>query len=327
MLDLTAYKAGALCYDPVQPRSPRLRWRSHDDPEGRVLPDPGSLVACPRWIHPTFDALAECVEHGVDLAILRGNRITALVRAQYRASTVSVRRQQYARHDDSAAAWALAYSLVEAKARNQRNLLYRAAQRRHDARLHAWAARVHAEWRSLPMHRTLERLRGGEGHLARTYFAAWPHWLRRPQFQRIARRAHDPVNLLLDICYSRLCQAVTLELLAAGYDIALGTLHAEDPFRPTLALDLMEPLRPLVVDRFVLAIVPRVQESSWFQCSDGRWQMTAVGHAALRTRWLRWWHGTARKPGVGSTAAAVVATYRSWVETGSTDLTWPTVAL
>lgn len=324
-IDLSFLKAGALCYDPESPRSPRLRWRSQADQNGVAILPAGRLIACPRWVHPTFDALAECAEHGVDVAVLRGNRIAALVRSAYRPSAVAIRRKQYARHDDASAVWSLARALVEAKARSQRNVLRKAAIRRDDGCLHEYADRVHAEWHALPLSGSLETLRGWEGRIARSYFAAWPHWLGRHQFQRIPRRAHDPINLLLDICYSRLCQAVTLHLLDSGFDIALGTLHAEDPYRPTLALDLMEPLRPLVVDRFVLTNAHRALEQHWCEERDGRWHVTPVGQRQLRERWISWWYGTSRRTGMLGLVKRVILYYTAWIDGDASELTLPTV--
>lgn len=324
-IDVSYLKAGALCYDPDASQSPRLRWRSQTNQDGVAVRPANCLLACPRWVHPTFDALAECAEHGVDVAVLRGNRIAALVRSAYRPPAVATRRKQYSRHEDAAAVWALARALVDAKARSQRNMLRKAAFRRNDSRLHEYADRLHAEWHALPLSGTLDSLRGWEGRIARSYFAAWPHWLGRHHFQRIPRRAHDPINLLLDICYSRLCQAITLHLLDAGFDIALGALHAEDPYRPTLALDLMEPLRPLAVDRFVLTNAHRALHQHWCVERGGRWHVTPTGQRQLRDRWITWWYGTSRRMGMLSSVKRVILYYTAWVDGGASELTLPTV--
>ena len=44
-------------------------------------------------------------------------------------------------------------------------------------------------------------------------------------------------------------------LLAAGLEPSLGVLHSSTDKRPSLALDLMEEFRPLLVDRTVVALL------------------------------------------------------------------------
>jgi CRISPR-associated protein Cas1 len=250
MRDLTPATAGALCFDPNLAQRPRLRLRSRHDSEGPVV-EAGRLLACPRWIQPTFDALAECAEHGCDVAMLRGNRIAALVRGQGRVPDLALRRAQFRRHGDTAACRDLARSLVDAKLREQQRVMRRLAERPGLHDLGERADRIARERVGLGRF-DLDGLRGREGLAARSYFGGWPQALGLPDFQRIPRRAANPINLLLDICYSRLCLAVTLALLDYGCDLGLGTLHVDDDRRPTLALDLMEPLRPIIADRFVL---------------------------------------------------------------------------
>ncbi len=117
---------------------------------------------------------------------------------------------------------------------------------------------------------------GIEGYAAGTYFQAWSslplkwkgigrrpipnHW---PQVgsrssvtrQKAANRhASHPVNAMLNYAYAVLESQVRIQVVSEGYDPSIGYLHAYEPDRPALVLDLMEPLRP-AVDRRVLEFV------------------------------------------------------------------------
>ena len=65
----------------------------------------------------------------------------------------------------------------------------------------------------------------------------------------------DKVNALLSFCYSLLTSSVASALETVGLNPYIGMMHTDRPGRASLALDLMEELRPAIADRFVLALV------------------------------------------------------------------------
>ena len=68
---------------------------------------------------------------------------------------------------------------------------------------------------------------------------------------RVRRPPTDPINALLSFGYTLLLNVVAGAVQVVGLDPHLGALHPPDGTRPSLALDLMEPLRPLGVDVWV----------------------------------------------------------------------------
>ena len=75
-------------------------------------------------------------------------------------------------------------------------------------------------------------------------------------FQTRSRRPPlDPVNALLSFAYSLLTRDCASALESVGLDSYVGFLHRDRPGRTSLALDLMEELRPCLADRFVLTLV------------------------------------------------------------------------
>jgi CRISPR-associated protein Cas1 len=101
---------------------------------------------------------------------------------------------------------------------------------------------------------SVEQLRGVEGSAALAWFGLLGLVLREPwRFEgRNRRPPRDPVNALLSLGYTLLLSRVVAACEAAGLEVALGGLHAYHPGRPSLACDLMEPLRVPAVDRWVV---------------------------------------------------------------------------
>ncbi|TWB10065.1 CRISPR-associated endonuclease Cas1 [Nitrospirillum amazonense] len=102
-------------------------------------------------------------------------------------------------------------------------------------------------------------LLGVEGEGAVLYFRAWSQLLNERAaalpafaFERRSRRPPaDPVNACLSLCYALLTRVAT-SLEVAGLDPWAGLYHVDRPGRPSLALDMMEPLRPILADSTVL---------------------------------------------------------------------------
>jgi CRISPR-associated protein Cas1 len=101
---------------------------------------------------------------------------------------------------------------------------------------------------------SLDSLRGLEGAAARSYFAALAALLPKELgfHGRAVRPPRDPVNALLSFGYTLLTERAASALEARGLDPALGYMHTVRAGRPSLALDIIEPLRQCVVDRLVI---------------------------------------------------------------------------
>ncbi|OLP57426.1 subtype I-C CRISPR-associated endonuclease Cas1 [Rhizobium rhizosphaerae] len=111
---------------------------------------------------------------------------------------------------------------------------------------------------------TLDRLRGSEGEAANLYFSVFDTLIRSPDHEmRFAARSRrpplDPVNALLSFLYTLLTHDCRSALESVGLDPSAGFLHRDRPGRPSLALDLMEELRPVLADRLALSLINRRQ--------------------------------------------------------------------
>ena len=181
---------------------------------------------------------------------------------------VMLRRAQHEALDDSTRVILLARQCVAGKVQNARSMLLRAARDSGSAadetELRAAAERLGALLSDIRQSIDLDALRGLEGNAARAYFAVFVHMVRvdRRAFAptgRSRRPPRDRANALLSFCYALLRAECEAALEGVGLDPQMGYLHALRPGRPALALDLMEELRPAIIDRFVLRTINKRQ--------------------------------------------------------------------
>lgn len=228
----------------------------------------GGVVAFGRvGLSPAF--MGFCLEEGVAVTHMTGSgRFLARVEGPV-SGNVLLRREQYRRMDDLAAAARIVRAIVIAKAANQRAVLRRAL-RDHGAgmaeagrgALEAAEARLTDIVRRAGRPAGTDALRGLEGEAAATYFGVFDLLiLARDEGLRFAGRSRrpplDPVNALLSFLYTLLAHDCRAALEGVGLDPAAGYLHALRPGRPSLALDLMEEFRPHLADRLALTLLNR----------------------------------------------------------------------
>jgi CRISPR-associated protein Cas1 len=158
--------------------------------------------------------------------------------------------------------WSLDFArrVVAGKIANQRTLLLRAQreQQRDDLAAAIGAMRRAAE--AAQGAATLDELRGAEGQASAAYFGVLGRCLRNSEFTftgRTRRPPRDPVNALLSFGYTLLLTAMEAAALRAGLDPMLGALHSPEYGRASLALDLIEEFRPLMVDALALRLANR----------------------------------------------------------------------
>jgi CRISPR-associated protein Cas1 len=213
--------------------------------------------------------IAACAAAGISIALLdRNGRFQARIEGPT-TGNVLLRRQQYRASD---APDEIVRSIVVGKVANQRSVLMRAL-RDYGGEFDA-AARGAIEGAvrrlALIMRRVeladegAEQLRGSEGEAANLYFSVFDHLIRSPDAElrwrsRSRRPPLDPLNALLSFLYTLLTHDCRSACESVGLDPAVGFLHRDRPGRPSLALDLMEELRPVLADRLALSLINRRQ--------------------------------------------------------------------
>jgi CRISPR-associated protein Cas1 len=173
-----------------------------------------------------------------------------------------VRKAQWGAIDSSPRAIHLVQGFVRGKLKNYRSMLQRRLRDYPDLPLDDGVKRL--EQAIAPIDKTdqIDSLRGLEGAGSAAYFGCFNELIRNDNFsfaKRVRRPPTDPINSLLSLGYALLRHDVQSALNIVGFDPYLGYLHTERYGRPSLALDLMEEFRPLVVDRLVLTIINKNQ--------------------------------------------------------------------
>ncbi len=217
--------------------------------------------------------MGHCAVSGICVSFLSpSGRFLARVEGPV-SGNVLLRREQYRRSDDAVGAAALVRNLLIGKVHNQRAVLGRALRDHADKLPDAARAGLDDAQRQLGritsrlLHEpTVDGLRGLEGEAAQRYFAVFNHLILVPvpalRFNGRSRRPPlDAVNALLSFLYTLLTHDCRGALESVGLDPAVGFLHRERPGRPSLALDLLEELRPVLADRLALSLINRQQLS------------------------------------------------------------------
>jgi CRISPR-associated endonuclease Cas1/CRISPR-associated protein Cas4 len=176
---------------------------------------------------------------------------------------VAIRIAQYRAAFDERRSLAFARGLVVAKIKNARVFLRRNCKSGEAAEREA-ALEALARLADRAAHAPSEaELLGLEGEAAARYFRLFATMFgdaarEFPQFafeKRTRRPPADPVNAMLSLGYALLTRTMLTVLSAVGFDPYLGFYHKPRFGRPALALDMIEPLRPILADSTVIQVV------------------------------------------------------------------------
>ncbi len=231
-------------------------------------------IVCFGSVGATPALMGHCAEHGVCISMMsRNGRFLARVEGPV-SGNVLLRRSQYRAADDPAKTVEMVRNMVIGKLLNQRTVIRRAL-RDHGgtmsaqkcSRLKVCERRLTDAARRGGRPLDTDALRGIEGEAAREYYGVFGNLVRNgdPSFvftRRSRRPPLDPVNALLSFLYTLLVHDCRSALETVGLDPAVGFLHRDRPGRPSLALDIMEELRPVLADRLVLSLINRRQLSA-----------------------------------------------------------------
>ncbi|HLO29915.1 MAG TPA: type I-C CRISPR-associated endonuclease Cas1c [Anaerolineales bacterium] len=212
--------------------------------------------------------MGACAERNIGLSFLTPNgRFQARVTGKVRGN-VLLRKKQYGVSAKEAESLPIAASFLLGKIANSRKVIARAI-RDHAMlidvpSLTTASASLKETLKAIPSCSTIDDLMGFEGSAAKIYFSVFDHLIlqQRGEFffkERSRRPPLDNMNSLLSFLYTLLANDVASALEVVGLDPYVGFLHQDRPGRPSLALDLMEELRPIFGDRLAVSLVNRKQ--------------------------------------------------------------------
>jgi len=218
-------------------------------------------------------AVQVLAEKGIPIAYLSAaGRLIATVDPLDPVSA-EVRRQQVRKFDQPECALQLTRALVAAKIANQRTLLLR----NHASLPSSVPADLAGEAEKATRATSIDVVRGHEGQAAAIYFAHYAGMFKSKLAQefdvngRQRRPPPDPINSCLSMAYTMLTHECVAALRLASLEPSIGAFHASRPGRPALALDLMEPFRPLIADSITISAFNRGE------LTEGHFLRTAAG--------------------------------------------------
>lgn len=203
----------------------------------------------------SMPALHRCLREGLPIVHMSGSGWFLGITRGMPHKNVELRAAQFAASADSALGLELSRPLVAAKIRNSRVML----RRNGDAPADDLAVLDFHASQALDSP-DADSLLGSEGAAARLYFSNFTTMLKAGPASSTAfdfegrnrRPPKDAVNALLSFASALLLKDCMAALLTIGLDPLMGFYHRPRYGRPALALDLMEPFRPVIADSVVI---------------------------------------------------------------------------
>lgn len=229
-------------------------------------------------VQVSTQALTVFADQEIPVAFLSSaGRLTAMM-DPLGPTSAAIRAAQVRVLDRPESALELARAVTLAKITNQRTLL----MRNHAGLPSRAAADLQDCVASAERAATLDELRGHEGNAAAIYFRHFAGMFKEgvkeiaARFDANGRQRRpppDPINAVLSFAYSMLTHECTAACRLASLEPTLAALHATRPGRPAMALDLMEPFRPLIADSVAVSGFNRGE------LTEGHFLSTASGCA------------------------------------------------
>jgi CRISP-associated protein Cas1 len=253
-------------------------------------------IVCFNYLGASPALMGACAERNVGLCFLTPNgRFQARISGKVKGN-VLLRKKQYEVSEKNDQSVPIAASFLLGKVFNCRKVIERAV-RDHamlvDVQtLAAASASLKETLTAIQGCATISDLMGFEGSAAKIYFGVFDQLIlqQREDFafkERSRRPPLDNLNSLLSFLYTLLTNDVASALEVVGLDPYVGFLHQDRPGRPSLALDLMEELRPVFADRLALSLVNRkqVMGKGFTQKESGGILMDDDTRKAVLTAW------------------------------------------
>lgn len=240
--------------------------------------------------------MGACAERKIGLSFFspRGKFLARVVGKEY--GNVLLRKEQYRISDSEEKSLVYAKNMIIGKIFNSRWSIERTL-RDHAYRVDTDKLKNISDALNAALPKTdcvsgLDELRGIEGKAAEQYFSIFNEMIlnQKEDFMfttRSRRPPMDNINAVLSFAYTILAGDCGNALLSVGLDPYVGFMHGDRPGRMSLALDLMEELRPVLADRFVITQINlKVIKAEHFEKQkDNAVLLTDAGRKAFFNAW------------------------------------------
>ena len=240
--------------------------------------------------------MGACSERKIGLNFFspRGKFLARITDKKY--GNVLLRKEQYRISDQEDRSLPYAKNMITGKIFNCRWCLERTL-RDHACRVDAEKLKLVSNvlYDTIPKIDTassLDELRGVEGKAAERYFSVFDELIlnQKEDFIFTTRNRRPPldnVNAVLSFAYTILGNECADALESVGLDPYVGFMHGDRPGRTSLALDLMEELRPVLGDRFILTLIntKSLQTGHFEKQKDGAVMLNDEGRKVFFNAW------------------------------------------
>ena len=240
--------------------------------------------------------MGACAERNISLCYLTPQgKFLARVSGRVKGNVI-LRQQQYASSRDEQVSLDIARNCILGKVYNARWVLERAV-RDHELQIDAEKVKAASGFLKQSLEfiqasQSKDQLRGYEGEAASIYFGVFDQLILQQKRDfafhgRNKRPPLDPVNALLSFVYTLLTHTITSALETVGLDPYVGYLHTDRPGRASLSLDLIEELRAVLADRFVLSLINKkmVSKKNFSKKENGAVLMDDETRRRVLTEW------------------------------------------
>lgn len=223
-----------------------------------------SGIVCFSYKGASPALLGKCAECGILVSFFTPRGRYLCDTGNCTNGNVYLRRTQYRWADDSEKKLSIAKNMIVGKLHNEKYLILH-YMRDHPMqvdteKIHLVADRISGYINDIKMAENIDTVRGIEGNAAAEYFGVFDELIlqNKDVFNfdgRNRRPPTDPVNCMLSFAYTILTNECSSALRSVGIDPFVGFMHTDRPARCSLSLDIMEELRSVFADRFVLSII------------------------------------------------------------------------
>lgn len=222
--------------------------------------------------------MGHCAENNISITFLSGSgKFLATICGESKGNVI-LRKEQYRISDNTDTSIQIARNMIVGKLFNSKWILERAIRdyplRLDTGRLKKQSITLSNSIQKVQDTVNMDQLRGIEGEAASVYFSVFNELIlqQKDQFifdKRNKRPPLDNVNALLSFSYTLLTSMCRSALETVGLDAYVGFMHTDRPGRASLALDIMEELRSVMADRFVLTLInKRIISSNGFHIKE-----------------------------------------------------------
>ncbi len=253
-------------------------------------------IVCFSYAGSSPALMGECAKRNINMAFYNpyGKFLCRVENVQ--EGNVYLRKNQYNISDDKPKSCLVARNFILGKVYNCKWILDKFA-RNHKMQIDVEKIsniinQITLSFDKIKTETDLDALRGIEGAAASLYFDAFDDMIlnQKDDFyfhDRSRRPPMDNVNAMLSFGYSLLANDCAAALNGVGLDVYAGFIHRDRPGRKSLALDLMEELRPILVDRFVLTLINnrQIKKEHFVKSENGAVTFTDQGKKVFLKEW------------------------------------------